>query len=557
MITGGVYNARPTDPNATNDRARRVSGECQPMNAIDLGLFSSRLEAVCEEMGLVLQQAAFSTNIRDRLDLSCAVFDRNGRLCAQAAHIPVHLGSMAHAMADIVGTVDWAEGDMVVLNDPFLGGTHLPDVTLIAPAFSGGRLVAFLANRAHHADIGAATPGSMPLSRSLDEEGLIIPPTFLMRKRVLDESLLGTILGATRNPDDSRGDFFAQISANQAGLARLGGLVAGLGAAAYEAAIQELNNYGERLARSALREVPVGVYRYEDRMDDDGQGTDAIPIRVTIEISSKRIHVDFTGTADQVPGNINCPLAVTAAAVLYAFRCLMPPQTPACDGAFRAISLTAPTGCLLNARRPAAVAAGNVETSSRVVDVVLGALAGAVPNLIPAASQGSMNNLAIGSSEPSAAWDYYETIGGGMGAGGSGGGWSGVHTHMTNTLNTPIEVLEARHPLRVSRYALRAGSHGRGERQGGDGLIRALTFLAPAEVTLLTERRRFAPWGLAGGGPGARGRNRLNGQDLEPKVSLLVSPGDHLSIETPGGGGWGAEPAIRDELDVAQSRDQG
>ncbi len=516
------------------------------MNAIDLGLFSSRLDAVCEEMGLVLQQAAFSTNIRDRLDFSCAVFDRRGGLCAQAAHIPVHLGSMAYAMADIVGTVDWAEGDMVVLNDPFLGGTHLPDVTLIAPAFSGGRLVAFVANRAHHADIGAAAPGSMPVSRSLDEEGLIIPPTHLLRKGVLDKSLVGNILGATRNPDDSRGDVFAQISANQFGLVRLGELVAGLGAAAYEAAIQELNDYGERLARSALREIPVGVYRFEDRMDDDGQGTDAIPIRVTIEISAERIHIDFTGTADQVLGNINCPLSVTAAAVLYAFRCLMPPQTPACDGAFRAISLTAPTGCLLNARHPAAVAAGNVETSSRVVDVVLGALAGAVPNLIPAASQGSMNNLAIGSSESGAGWDYYETIGGGMGAGVSGGGWSGVHTHMTNTRNTPIEVLEARYPLRVSRYALRAGSSGRGARRGGDGLIRELTFLAPAEVTLLTERRRFEPWGLAGGGPGARGRNRLNGHDLEPKVSLLVSPGDRLSIETPGGGGWGTEPATRE-----------
>lgn len=512
------------------------------MNAIELGLFASRLESVCEEMGVVLRQAAFSTNIRDRLDFSCAVFDRDGNLSAQAAHIPVHLGSMAYAMADIVGALDWADGDMVVLNDPFLGGTHLPDVTLVAPLFAEGRLVAFVANRAHHADIGASVPGSMPVSCTLDEEGLIIPPVRLVSAGEIDQPLLTHILDATRNPDDARGDFFAQIGANRAGLTRLRGLIDSLGVSAYVSAIRALDDYAERLARSALGTIPPGRYAFEDLMDDDGQGTEAIPIRVTLEVTPERIHVDFAGTAGQVAGNINCPISVAAAAVFYVFRCLMPPQTPACAGTFRSIDLSAPLGCLLNAQRPAAVAAGNVETSSRVVDVVLGALARAIPDRIPAASQGSMNNLALGSAETGAAWDYYETIGGGMGAGASGGGWSGVQTHMTNTLNTPIEVLEARYPLRVSRYALRSGSGGHGARAGGEGLIRELTFLAPAEVTLLTERRRFAPWGIAGGGPARSGRNLLKGEELPPKVSLHVERGDRLAVETPGGGGWGREP---------------
>jgi N-methylhydantoinase B len=325
-------------------------------------------------------------------------------------------------------------------------------------------------------------------------------------------------------------------------LTRLRGLIDGLGVSDYESAIRALDDYAERLARSALETIPPGHYSFEDVMDDDGQGAEAIPIRVTLDVTPERINVDFAGTAGQVAGNINCPLSVAAAAVFYVFRCLMPPQTPACAGTFRSIGLSAPLGCLLNAQRPAAVAAGNVETSSRVVDVVLGALARAIPDRIPAASQGSMNNLAVGSAETGAAWDYYETIGGGMGAGASGGGWSGVQTHMTNTLNTPIEVLETRFPLRVSRYALRSGSGGRGARAGGEGLIRELTFLAPAEVTLLTERRRSAPRGIAGGGPARSGRNRLNDEELPPKVSLRVESGDRLAVETPGGGAWGHEP---------------
>ncbi|WP_342450146.1 hydantoinase B/oxoprolinase family protein [Thiorhodococcus minor] len=510
------------------------------LSPIDLALFASRMDAICEEMGVVLRQAALSPNIRDRLDFSCAIFDRSGQLAAQAAHIPVHLGSMAFAMAGIVSRVDWADGDMLVLNDPYLGGTHLPDVTLVAPLFVEGQITAFVVNRAHHADIGASSPGSMPISRSLFDEGLIIPPSHLLRNGAVVDEVLERIVGATRNPSDARGDFFAQISANHAGVARLGQLVRVMGRAALDLALEDLNAYGERLARAVLADIPEGVYRFEDVMDDDGQGARDIPIRLALRASASGIHLDFSGTASQVQGNINCPLAVTAAAVLYVFRCLMPAQTPACAGSFRPIALEAPEGCLVNACRPAAVAAGNVETSMRLVDVVMGALAQAIPDGMPAASCGSMSNLAMGCAAPGAAWDYYETIGGGMGAGVHGGGWSGVQTHMTNTLNTPIEVLEARLPLRVERYGLRDGSGGGGACPGGEGLVRELRFLGAAEATLLTERRRSRPWGSAGGEPGASGRNRLNGAEISGKVRVSLQPGDLLAIETPGGGGCGS-----------------
>ncbi|MEY6433924.1 hydantoinase B/oxoprolinase family protein [Thioalkalicoccus limnaeus] len=509
------------------------------MNPIELSLFSSRLAAVCDEMGVVLRNAAFSTNIRDRLDFSCAVFDANGGLCAQAAHIPVHLGSMAFAMADLVAGQDWTPGDMVIVNDPYLGGTHLPDVTLIAPVFVASERVAFVVNRAHHADIGATAPGSMPVSRTLHDEGLVIPPSHLIRAGTLDQEHLARLIGAMRNPTDAQGDFMAQVSANRCGVARLREWVERQGVAVFQAGLGELDAYAERLARQLIGALPDGIYRFVDVMDDDGQGQTDIRLEVALEIAGDRVSADFTGTAAQVPGNINCPLSVTAAAVYYAFRCLMPAQTPACAGAFRPIRLSAPPGSLLNARFPAAVAAGNVETSNRVVDLVLGALAQAIPERIPAASQGTMNNLAMGSADPAAGWDYYETLGGGMGSGAEGGGWSGVQTHMTNTLNTPVEVLETRFPLRVTAYGVRRGSGGAGRRPGGDGLVREFEFLAPAEVTLLTERRCHGPWGLVGGGAGAVGRNWLDGQPLPAKVALQVAPGARLRIETPGGGGWG------------------
>ncbi|KAB7623188.1 hydantoinase B/oxoprolinase family protein [Alkalilimnicola sp. S0819] len=523
------------------------------MNPVELGIFSSRLGAVCDEMGAVLQRSAFSPNIRDRLDFSCAVFDAEGALAAQAAHIPVHLGSMAYAMGDLVQAMDWRPGDMVVLNDPYLGGTHLPDVTLVAPVFIEEQLLGFVANRAHHADIGAITPGSMPLSSRLEEEGVVIPPSYLYRAGELCEELLARIAGATRNARQTRGDFSAQASSARTGVGRLQALVRALGVEAYLRGLTALNDYAERLVRAALAELPAGEFRYTDYLDDDGQGNVDLPVSVTVRVGAEGIRVDFTGTAPQTSGNINCPVSVAAAAVYYVFRCLMPPQTPACAGAFRPVSLSVPDGCLLNARRPAAVAAGNVETSTRVVDALMGALAQALPERLAGASHGSMNNLAMGAPEGEPAWDYYETLGGGMGAGERGGGLDAVQTHMTNTLNTPVEALEMAYPLRVRHYGVRRGSGGAGRRAGGCGLVREYEFLAPAVVTLLTERRRHRPWGLAGGEPGAAGRNLLNGETLPPKATVRVASGDRLRVETPGGGGWGnPEPFVRSEQEIGR-----
>ena len=510
------------------------------VNAIELSLFVSQVTTVCDEMGAVLRRAAFSTNIKDRLDYSCAVFDPAGELCAQAAHIPVHLGSMAFAMRDLVARLDWAPDDMVIVNDPYLGGTHLPDVTLIAPVHVDRELVGFVANRAHHADIGAHTPGSMPVSRHLEEEGLVIAPVHLLRAGQAVAEVMQRITQATASPLQMRGDLAAQISANHSGVRQLAALAAQAGVDRYRAGLDAVNDYGARLAQRALARIPDGSYRFEDVMDDDGQGQQDIRIAVTLRVSNGVVEVDFDGTAAQVDGNINCPLSVAAAAVLYVFRCLMPAQTPACAGSFRNIRLMAPAGCLLNAGYPAAVAAGNVETSSRIVDAVMGALAQALPDSVPAASQGTMNNLAMGARSKDFCWDYYETLAGGAGAGPAHDGLSAVQTHMTNTLNTPIEVLEMNFPLRINRYQLRDGSGGAGLHRGGDGLVREFCFLAPATVTLLTERRRHAPWGLNGGAPGACGVNRRGAELLPGKLTLQVASEETLVLETPGGGGWGS-----------------
>ena len=526
------------------------------MDVIELSIFASRLNAVCAEMGAVLQRTAFSPNIRDRLDFSCAVFNAEGELCAQAAHIPVHLGSMAYAMRDIVKKLSWQEGDMVIVNDPFLGGTHLPDVTLIAPIFLDGLLLAFVANRAHHANIGSDSPGSMPLSKSLQEEGLIIPPRYLIKQNQMDETFMTEILASIQTSiqggDAARGDFAAQVSANQAGVSRLTTLMSQLGQTAFVTALTLLNDYGERLARSVMREIPDGEYSYTDVMDNDGLGNRDLAITVKLIIKDHNVVVDFAGTDNQTTGNINCPLSVAAAAVYYVFRCLMPDQTPACAGSFKPITIRAAEGCLLNALRPAAVAAGNVETSTRIVDVITGALAKALPDKIPAASHGSMNNLAMGATgkmseasdynegrDYSEAWDYYETMGGGMGASSVSAGQDAVQTHMTNTRNTPIEVMETSYPVRIKRYEIRKNSGGAGLNNGGDGLIREFEFLKPATVTLLTERRLHQPWGLNHGLPGKSGMNLLNGKELKPKTCFEVVAGDKLRIETPGGGGWG------------------
>jgi len=515
----------------------------QEIDSIELSLFASRIEAVCDEMGAQLQRSAFSPNIRDRLDYSCAVFDAQGELCAQAAHIPVHLGSMAYAMRDIVAQFDWQMGDQLILNDPFLGGTHLPDVTLVAPVFIGSNLCGFVANRAHYADIGATVPGSMPLSSSLDEEGVLIPPQKICSGGEFHQALIDSITKATRNPSDALGDLQAQMGCNLRGIQRLSELIETLGVDGYRDAVEALNDYAERLARTALVKLAPGNYRFTDSMDDDGQGAQALPLEVCIRVSASggnddRIEVDFSSSAQQTSGNINCPLSVTVAAVWYAFRCLMPAQTPACAGCFRPIDLQVPQGSLLNAKRPAAVAAGNVETSSRVVDVVLGALAQALPDEIPAASQGTMNNIAFGANDGQP-WGYYETIGGGMGAGFRQPGLSAVQSHMTNTRNTPVEVLELRYPLRVRRYAIRKNSGGKGVHRGGDGVIREFEFTRPAVCTLITERRNKAPWGASNGADGERGVNKLNNERIPAKCELVLEVGDRITIETPGGGGWG------------------
>lgn len=507
------------------------------MSPIELAILISRVESICNEMGVVLRQAAFSPNIKDRLDLSCALFDDRGALYAQAAHIPVHLGSMAYAMADIVDGVDWQEGDVLAVNDPYLGGTHLPDVTLVSPFFFDGELISFVANRAHHANIGADSPGSMPISTTLEEEGLIIPPTLIVKAgEVVHEEMerLSGIEGA-----DVAGDFAAQMSANRVGVERLQHLLDKVGKADFLHGIEEINDYGERLARNTLKEIPAGTWEFTDLMDDDGCGNEDIRIHVSVDVSAERIQVDFTGTADEVRGNINCPLSVAAAAVFYGFRCLLPDHTPACAGTFQFVQLSAPEGCLVNARRPAAVVAGNVETSMRIVDTVLGALAKAVPDRIPAASQGTMNNIAMGDHESNRPWDYYETVAGGTGAHRDGDGVSALQSHMTNTLNTPIESLEMHYPLRIRRYEIRRGSGGSGRYTGGNGVIREFEFLEPARVTLLTERRRHSPWGLEDGAPGKPGVNLLDGEEVPGKCELAVKRGQVLRVETPGGGGFG------------------
>ena len=515
----------------------------QSLSPIALSIFASRIEAVCEEMGAVLQRTAFSPNIKDRLDFSCAIFDAQGELCAQAAHIPVHMGSMAYAMRNIVSQMKWCDGDMVILNDPFLGGTHLPDVTVIAPLFINDQLIAFVANRAHHADIGSETPGSMPISRTLNEEGIVIEPTLLVRGAALLEGVMTQIVSKTSVPEQSYGDFAAQISANRSGLSRLALLVRELGGAQFNGAVAQLNNYAERLAAKALQDIPDGEYRFTDIMDSDGLGNENIPVAVTLRVDGQKVVVDFNGTAQQTSGNINCPLSVAAAAVYYVFSCLMPPYAPVCQGRFRTIDIIAPQGSLVNAQRPAAVAAGNVETSTRVVDVVMGALAQAIPQQMPAASHGSMNNIAMGARRQmqgvSRQWDYYETVGGGMGGGPAVQGIDAIQTHMTNTRNTPVEVLESLYPLRVTRYGVRDDSGGVGLHRGGHGILREFEFLEPATVTLLTERRNNPPWGLHSGKPGKPGCNLLNGQSLQAKQMLSVKAGDRLTIETAGGGGWG------------------
>ncbi len=523
------------------------------MDPITLQLYRHRFAGIAEEMGVTLRRTAYSPNIKERLDFSCALFDGQGRLVAQAAHIPAHLGAMPASVYTILDHFPtWAEGDVVIVNDPFAGGNHLPDITMIAPVFVGGATPAFfVASRAHHADVGGMTPGSLPLSTEIFQEGIIIPPLKLYRAGVLNEDVLSLILRNVRTPEERRGDLAAQRAAAAVGIRRLRELVAAYGQEEVLAYCGHLQTYSERITRAAIAHWPDGVYTFEDVIEliEDDRLT-LTPIRVAAIIAGDEITFDFTGTAPVVHGSLNAVIAITQSACYYVIRCLIEEDAPMNAGCFAPVHVVAPENSLVNAGPPAAVAAGNVETSQRITDVVLGALAQALPDRIPAASQGTMNNLTIGGLRSDGRpFAYYETIGGGMGASAAGDGLSGVQVHMTNTLNTPIEALEIAFPFRVRRYGLRAGSGGDGLQRGGDGIVREYELLAEATVTMISERRAVAPWGIAGGDAAQPGRNTLIHADgaeetLPSKFTRRLRPGERLRIETPGGGGWGAHRKI-------------
>ncbi len=525
---------------------------------ITLELYRHRFASVAEEMGVTLRRTGYSPNIKERLDFSCAVFDGQGRMVAQAAHIPAHLGAMPASVATVLPLLEpWEPGDVAVVNDPFQGGNHLPDITMISPVFPpepsrhGARPVFFVASRAHHADVGGMTPGSLPLSTEIYQEGIIVPPVKLYRRGELNQDLLRVILRNVRTPDERRGDLAAQRAAHATGERRLHELMARHGLDQVLAYAGHLQAYSERVTRAAIAQWPDGTYTFQDvieLVEDDR--VSLVPIRVAVTIRGDEMEFDFTGTAPMIHGSLNAVMAITQSACYYVVRCLLEELTegeapPANHGTFAPLHIRAPEGCLVHAMPPAAVAGGNVETSQRIVDVVLGALAQALPDHVPAASQGTMNNVTIGGlRDDGSPYAYYETIAGGMGAGPQGPGLSGVHVHMTNTLNTPVEALERVFPLRLVRYSLRPGSGGRGRHPGGDGVVREYEVLAPATVTMLSERRDVAPWGLAGGQEARPGRNlllRADGtrEELPSKFTRRLFPGDRLRIETPGGGGWG------------------
>jgi N-methylhydantoinase B len=505
-----------------------------------LEIYRALFTSVAEEMGVALRRTAFSPNIKERRDYSCAVFDANGRVIAQGDHMPVHLGSMPMAVAAALAEIDIVPGDVVALNDPFAGGTHLPDVTLVMPVAIRKQILFYVANRAHHADIGGATPGSMGLATDIYGEGIRIPPIRLVRGGVLDSDTMRLLLANVRGNVERRGDFDAQIGSLKTGAARLLEILERRGEREAIEYATQLINYSARLMRHTIASIPDGTYEAEDALDDDGVDDRSVPIRVRVTIKGEQAVVDFTGSAPQVAGPINAVEAITVSAVSYVFRCLVGGEVPASAGLVEPIKVIAPSGTVVNANPPASVAGGNVETSQRIVDVLFKALAQALPERIPAASQGTMNNLTIGGIDTE--FSYYETIAGGMGARPAADGMSGVHTHMTNSLNTPAEALEYAYPLRVREYRLRKGSGGAGKQRGGDGVVREIETLVPARMSLLCDRRKHGPYGLFGGEDGAVGTNTLNKQQqLTSKGSYELKAGDRIRIETPGGGGWGVD----------------
>ena len=535
---------RATIP-AMNTQRNETAGR----DPILLEVYKSLLSAAAEEMGLTLQRSAFSPNIKERRDFSCALFNADGKMTAQAAHIPVHLGAMPLSVKACLDAIAFEPGDAAILNDPYQGGTHLPDVTLVTPVFlpNETRPFAFAASRAHHADIGGMSPGSMPLSREIYQEGLIIPPMKIAERGKRNENLWRLLLANTRTPDERGGDLNAQIAANQIGTRRLIEIADRRGKAETETYMNGLLEYSERMTRALIEELPDGIYACEDRLDEE-DGAEPARIAAAVTIRGGEAVVDFSGTSEQQPGNVNAVYAIAVSAAHYAFLSLLAPGVPVNAGSCAPIEVRAPEGSVVNARRPAAVAAGNVETSQRIVDALLGALAKAAPHLAPAASQGTMNNLTVGGTDPrgNRPYAYYETVGGGAGAGPKAPGEHAVHTHMTNTMNTPVEALEYAYPLRVTEYAVRKGSGGAGRQRGGDGIVREIELLGgAATATLLAESRKRPPYGLQGGKPGKTGEDSLirNGKKtrIPGKTEIQLKKGDRLRIETPGGGGFGAE----------------
>tara|TARA_A100001037_G_scaffold303487_1_gene337629 strand:- start:9299 stop:10903 length:1605 start_codon:yes stop_codon:yes gene_type:complete len=524
------------------------------LDPILLEIFKNLFLSTAEEMGVSLCKSSFSPNIKERRDYSCAIFDKNAKMVSQAAHLPAHLGSMPMSVEHVIETMNLDPGDMVVLNDPFHGGNHLPDLTMISPIFIKRNrrfsLQYFVANRAHHADIGGIAPGSMSLTKEIFQDGLVIPPVKIVRKGIIQEDLLSIVLSNVRTPEERKGDVLAQISANLVGQRRIEMIIDRYGLKNTSFYTTELQRYSERMTRVAISKMPEGEFDFTDFMDDDGISENPVKISVKIIIRKDSIVADFTGSSLQTDGNINAVESIARTAVYYAIRCLIPFEIPNNSGCMEPIKVIAPFGTVVNSKFPSAVAGGNVETSQRMVDVVLGAMSKACPDKIPSASCGSMNNLTIGGNdirskkERRKPFAYYETTGGGMGAGKWGNGENAIHTHLTNTRNTPIEAIEHSYPLRVNKYGVRRKSGGKGLMTGGDGIIREIELLSSATVSFMTERRKFSPWALQGGFPGKKGKNSVLKKDgkrikCKGKQRLYLEKGDIIRLETPGGGGWG------------------
>jgi N-methylhydantoinase B/oxoprolinase/acetone carboxylase alpha subunit len=509
-------------------------------NSVDLEIFRNLFVSIADEMGAVLRKTAFSANIKERRDYSCAVYGKAGETIAMGDHMPVHLGAMPLSVQHALAAFDLGRGDVAIVNDPFRGGTHLPDITAVSGVFTGkgGRADFYVASRAHHADVGGMSPGSMPLAREIYQEGIRIPPVLLMKGGKVQRDVMQIILANVRTPEEREGDLLAQVMSNRRGEARLLEIVGRYGLGRVRRSAADLQNYSERVTRAMLRRIPDGEYRFHDFLDDDGVTDEPVRIEAAVRIEDDEATVDFTGSSPQVTGSVNANYAIAVSAAMYCFRCLIAADVPYNAGLLRPIRVIAPERSVVNAGLPAAMAAGNVETSQRITDVILGALAKALPARIPAASSGTMNNLSFGGRDTlrNRPFAYYETIAGGMGASSRGPGRSATHTHMTNSWNTPIEAFEHEYPVRVRAYRIRGGSGGEGKYAGGDGIVRELEFLDAADVTILSDRHKRGPYGLQGGASGACG----NCGGRPSKTRFTVQAGETLHIETPGGGGWGA-----------------